>query len=223
MDLVEALRTTGSARDFTDQPVDDATVAAILDDARFAPSGGNRQPWRVAVVKDSAIRRSLADLMTVVWHEYLGEGADTSRAAFAFGRSTGATPIVEPNPLLDDVEHVPVMLAIAADLNKIALMDANTSRPPLTAGGSIYPFCWSILLAAPRTRARRSHDHVLVASGRCRGTSARVTEGPRLGCHRFPRLSDAPQHETAPRRGIGVRDDRSIRRTTARGPLLGTN
>ncbi|HEX3087457.1 MAG TPA: nitroreductase family protein [Ilumatobacteraceae bacterium] len=148
MDLVEALRTTGSARDFTDQPVDDATVAAILDDARFAPSGGNRQPWRVAVVKDSAIRRSLADLMTLVWHEYLGESADTSRAAFAFGRSTGATPIVEPNPLLDDVEHVPVMLAIAADLNKIALMDANTSRPPLTAGGSIYPFCWSILLAA---------------------------------------------------------------------------
>ena len=43
MDLTEALRTTGSAREFTDQVVDDATVNAILDDARFAPSGGNRQ------------------------------------------------------------------------------------------------------------------------------------------------------------------------------------
>ena len=33
---------------------------SILDDARFAPSGGNRQPWRVAVVKDPAIRRGSA-------------------------------------------------------------------------------------------------------------------------------------------------------------------
>src|SRR5471032_1096853 len=108
MDLIEALRTTGSARDFTDQSVDDATIAAVLDDARFAPSGGNRQPWRVVVVKDLAIRRQLADLMTVVWHEYLGEGANQATAAFAFGRTTGAAPVVEPNPLLDNIERVPV-------------------------------------------------------------------------------------------------------------------
>jgi nitroreductase len=57
MDLTEALRSTGSSREFTDQLVDDATIAAILDDARFAPSGGNRQPWRVAVVHDGSIRR----------------------------------------------------------------------------------------------------------------------------------------------------------------------
>jgi nitroreductase len=151
VDLTEALRTTGSARTFTDERVDDGVVAEILDDARFAPSGGNRQPWRVAVVKDPVIRRHLADLMSTVWHEYLGEGTDATRAPFALGLSTGAPPVIEPNPLLDDVEQVPVVLAIAADLNRIALMDANSARPPLTAGASIYPFCWSILLAA-RTR-----------------------------------------------------------------------
>jgi nitroreductase len=148
VDLTEALRTTGTARDFTDQPVDDAMVTAILDDARFAPSGGNRQPWRVAVLKDPTVRRHLADLMTAVWHEYLGESADAARAPFAFGRSTGAVPVVEPNPLLDDIEHVPVVLAVAADLNRIALMDANGNRPPITGGASIYPFCWNVLLAA---------------------------------------------------------------------------
>lgn len=148
MDLLQALRTTGSTRDFTDQPVDDATVAAILDDARFAPSGGNRQPWRVVVVKDAAVRRTLADLMTTVWHEYLGESQDDSRTPFALGRSTGATPVAAPNPLLDNVEQVPVMLAVAADLDKIALMDGQADRPPITGGASIYPFCWSVLLAA---------------------------------------------------------------------------
>lgn len=148
MDLTEALRGTGSSRDFTDQPIDDATVAAILDDARFAPSGGNRQPWRVAVVKDAVVRRRLAVLMTAVWHEYLGEGAGDSRTPFAFGRSTGAAPIAAPNPLLDDIEQVPVVLAVAADLGRIALMDNDVGRPPITGGASIYPFCWSILLAA---------------------------------------------------------------------------
>jgi nitroreductase len=148
MDLSEALRGTGSARHFTDEPVSDTTVAAMLDDARFAPSGGNRQPWRVAVVKDPSIRRQIADLMTSVWREYLGEGSDPSRTPFAFGKSFGAAPIVEPNWLLDEIEKVPVVLSVAADLNKIALMDGDVGRPPITGGASIYPFCWSILLAA---------------------------------------------------------------------------
>lgn len=152
MDLSEALRGTGSARRFTEEPVSDDVVTAILDDARFAPSGGNRQPWRVAVVKDPSIRRHIADLMTAVWHEYLGEGSDPSRTPFAFGKSFGATPIVEPNWLLDEIEKVPVVLSIAADLNKIALMDGDAGRPPITGGASIYPFCWSVLLAA---RARQ--------------------------------------------------------------------
>jgi nitroreductase len=148
MDLIEALRATPSSREFTDEPIDDATIASLLDDARFAPSGGNRQPWRVAVVKDLALRRRLADLMTTVWHEYLGESRDPSRAPFALGRTFGATPVGEPNALLDDIERVPVVLSVAADLNKIALMDAEAGRPPITGGASIYPFCWSILLAA---------------------------------------------------------------------------
>jgi nitroreductase len=148
VDLSEALRTTGSTRDFTDQPVDDALVAAVLGDARFAPSGGNRQPWRVVIVKDSAIRRKLADLMTKVWQEYLGESTDPSHAPFAFGLSSGAGRVEAPNPLLDDIERVPAVVVVAADLNRIALMDSNTDRPPVTGGASIYPFCWSMLLAA---------------------------------------------------------------------------
>ncbi len=148
MDLIQAIRTTGSSRDFTDQPVDDATIASILDDARFSPSGGNRQPWRVAVVHDPSIRRQLADMMSAVWYEYLGESHDAPRAPFAFGRSTGARPVVAPNELLDGIETVPAVLVVAADLDKIALMDGEVGRPPVTGGASVYPFCWSVLLAA---------------------------------------------------------------------------
>ena len=71
MELREAIRTNGTVRTFTDDAVSRATVLSILDDARFAPSGGNRQPWRVAIVEDTNTRRSLAELMQPVWDEYL--------------------------------------------------------------------------------------------------------------------------------------------------------
>jgi len=48
MEVREAMRSTASLRDFTEESVGDDVLTAILGDARFAPSGGNRQPWRVA-------------------------------------------------------------------------------------------------------------------------------------------------------------------------------
>jgi nitroreductase len=55
MELTDALRTTGAVRDFTDQAVDDAVLARVLDTARFAPSGSNAQAWRL-VITTIAIR-----------------------------------------------------------------------------------------------------------------------------------------------------------------------
>jgi nitroreductase len=66
MDIRTAIRTNGAVRSFTDEVVADATIFDILDDARFAPSGGNRQGWRVAIVKDASLRAELAALMTGV-------------------------------------------------------------------------------------------------------------------------------------------------------------
>src|SRR5437764_1498193 len=63
MELDDVLRTTFSARDFTSDPLPDATLYRILDRARFAPSGGNRQGWRVVVVRDRATREALAAVM----------------------------------------------------------------------------------------------------------------------------------------------------------------
>jgi nitroreductase len=148
MDLSFALRSNGAVRGFTNDPIGDDVVARVLDDARFAPSGGNKQPWRVAVVQDLFIRKALGEMMRPVWQEYMGANAAGQRP-FAFGRSIDAPPVDVPNMLIDEIETVPVVLAIAADLRDIAIMDGNAEhRPPIVGGASIYPFCWSILLAA---------------------------------------------------------------------------
>ena len=147
MDLRTALRTTGAVRTFTSAVVTDATLHEILDDARFAPSGGNRQPWKVAVVRDAAMRHEMARLMRPIWEEYLGANA-TGVTAFAFGRSIEAAPIAAPNALLDGIADVPVVLAVAGDLHRISVMDGGLERPAVTGGASLYPLCWSIVLAA---------------------------------------------------------------------------
>lgn len=150
--LISALRTTGAVRGFTSQPVEPNDLRLVLDDARFAPSGGNRQPWRVAVVNDRQIRIKLGEAMRPVWDEYVSISS-TGRTPFSVvapSPSSLTTPTASnaPNNLLDQIEDVPVVLAVAADLSRIAMMDKDLDRPAMTGGASVYPFCWSILLSA---------------------------------------------------------------------------
>ncbi len=149
MELLDALRTNPAVREFTDEAVPDEVLAELLDVARFAPSGGNRQPWRVAVVRDRGLRRRLADLCGPVQAEYLAIGM-TGVTPFA---AVGEQPEVDPpdhvpNPVLDGIEDVPIVLVVAADLALIAMMDKDLDRPALTGGASVYPFVHSLLLAA---------------------------------------------------------------------------
>ncbi|MBY0563777.1 MAG: nitroreductase [Hyphomonadaceae bacterium] len=54
MNVDEALSARISVRAFTTAPVSEALVRAILEVARYAPSGGNLQPWRVIAVAGDA-------------------------------------------------------------------------------------------------------------------------------------------------------------------------
>ena len=73
MELYDVMRTTFSAREFTNDPLPDATLARILDHARFAPSGGNRQGWRVVVVREQATREALAALTVPAAKRYAAQ------------------------------------------------------------------------------------------------------------------------------------------------------
>jgi nitroreductase len=148
MNLDDALRSTGAVRRFTHDPVPDATVHAILDTARFAPSGGNRQPWRVVVARQPSVRSGLARLMQPIWDEYMAAKAAGQRPFNAIDYHPPVDIDHAPNELLDRIDDIPVVLVVAADLRELAVMDGALGRVPIVGGASIYPFCWSILLAA---------------------------------------------------------------------------
>src|SRR5580700_8726688 len=132
MDLQFALRTTGAVREFTEQPVDDDTVARILETARFAPSGGNRQGWHVVVVRDSDQRRAMRDLYLTGWYEYL---AMATAGLVPFAPITDKYAEREALTHVDDIAHrgggdfaehldeVPVLLVVLADLRTLAATD----------------------------------------------------------------------------------------------------
>jgi nitroreductase len=160
VDLAEALRTTGAVREFTDEPVDDATVHRLLETARFAPNGGNRQAWRVVVVKDPATRRAMRDAYLPGWYQYLAQVAAgltpwavvTDRAleasSVAGAAAIEATAADGPGGFAEHFDEVPVMLVLLADLTRLATVDRDIDHYTLVGGASIYPFAWSILLAA---------------------------------------------------------------------------
>ncbi len=160
MELIEALRTTGAVRDFLDTPVPDATVHRLLDTARFAPNGGNRQAWRVIVVKDPAIRRVLRDLYLPSWYQYLAQAAAgltpwavvTDHAleheAILGVPARETDPDDAPPGFAEHLDRVPVMLVLLADLAKLSTVDRDCGHYTMVGGASIYPFAWSLLLAA---------------------------------------------------------------------------
>ena len=61
MHVDEAVKTRISIRSFLDKPVSEAAVREILEVARWSPSGGNLQPWKVRVVAGAA-RQAVTDL-----------------------------------------------------------------------------------------------------------------------------------------------------------------
>lgn len=157
MELIDAMRTTGSIRQFTSQPVSDHLLFSVLDDARFAPSGGNRQAWRVIVVRDPAQRRRVRDLYLDAWHDYVSHvlaglipfsplASDSDRASAAAQRSA-AEALSPPDGFPETIDEVPVMLVVCADLEVLAALDRDLDRYQLVGGASIYPFIWNILLA----------------------------------------------------------------------------
>jgi nitroreductase len=150
------MRTTPSTREFTDDPLPDDVLYQILDDARFAPNGGNRQGWRVIVVRDRESKRRIAELYDLAMREYMAFNRVGLVPFAALDAHKNAEPPVDLEeargiPLPMNASYfatVPVLLVILLDLASVSAVDSGLDRLSLATGGSVYPFAHNILLAA---------------------------------------------------------------------------
>jgi len=72
----DAILSRHSCRSFTAQPVAAASVRQLLETARFAPSGGNLQPWIVHVLSGASMARFRAQLTPQFLANPLGGSAE---------------------------------------------------------------------------------------------------------------------------------------------------
>lgn len=150
MDTYDVMRTTGAVRQFTGEPLSDATLTRILDNARFAPSGGNRQGTHIIVVRDDATKAALADLSVTGARRYIAQkrnGESPWNPLHPMGVSDedlAAVQVPRATHLLD----AEVLLVVCVDLGVVAAFDQDLDRIGVVAGASVYPLVWNILLAA---------------------------------------------------------------------------
>jgi nitroreductase len=149
-ELYEVMRGTPSTRRFTDEAVPREVLERVLENARFAPSGGNRQGWRVVVVSDRETRRRIRELYEPHWQTYteqMGVRALLDAPEPPAGVTPGRLRMLQG---ADDFAHtfdaVPVHLVICVEMGSLARVDSVLERPSIVGGASIYPFVQNILL-----------------------------------------------------------------------------
>ena len=65
MELLEAIKTRRSVREFTGQRIPDEHIEMILDAARYAPSPENLQMWRYVVIREDQEMKDLISEVSV--------------------------------------------------------------------------------------------------------------------------------------------------------------
>ena len=152
MEIYEAMRTTFAAREFTADPLPDTTLFKILDNARFAPSGGNRQGWAVLVVRDGKTREALAALTAPAAKRYAAQAKAGENPWNTIDPLSVDAPTIERTPvptrLIEPVFRAAVVLVVCVDLKVVASTDQDLERVGVISGASVYPLAWNILLAA---------------------------------------------------------------------------
>jgi nitroreductase len=147
MDLFEAMRCAPTSRYFTEEPVAPAAIERVLDNARFAPSGGNRQGWRVVVVRDAQRRAALAELYLPHWRAYLAQMGASPLAGEPGRDAARARMVRAANDYAEGLAGVPVHLVIGVRLGDLAVTDSGLQRQSIVGGASVYPFVQNLLLA----------------------------------------------------------------------------
>lgn len=148
MELSEAMRCAPTSRRFKVDAVPRELLVGALEDARFAPSGGNRQGWRVVVVEEAERKRALRDLYLPRWRAYMEQTGGAQMLADPDRFDAARVRMVRrANEYAEGLDQVPTHLVVGVQLADLAVTDAKLPRQSIVGGASIYPFVQNLLLA----------------------------------------------------------------------------
>ncbi|MGD9795778.1 MAG: nitroreductase family protein [Acidimicrobiia bacterium] len=140
--LIEGISTTRAIRRYRDEPIPDEVLRAIMFAATRAPSGSNRQTFRMLVLTDGPKAKQAKELIA----RAARAGWGTKRETDSYDTGSGA---VDNSPkarmartmqeYVDNIDKVPVLVLPCL----IRYREANSFE-----GASVYPAMQNMLLAA---------------------------------------------------------------------------
>ena len=141
MDVIEAMKTTGTCRYFRPDPVPDEVLLTAFEAARFAPQGGNRQPVRFIVVRDREKKRQMKEWHLQPWRAY------RERVQQGGLRIEGAERLLQDGDhYAEHLDEVPVWVLVCGIMQDIRPTDTALPRFGVVGGASIYPQVQNLLL-----------------------------------------------------------------------------
>ncbi len=143
MTLQEVIETTGTCRFYRPDPIPMDVLARVLDAARFAPSGGNRQPVRLIAVRDVEKKRALKEWYLPIWTSYVARIKEAAPHDPARARL-----LANADHFAQHLDEVPVLLVVCARLADVLPTDQGLGRLSIVGGASVYPAVQNVLLKA---------------------------------------------------------------------------
>ena len=128
-------------------PIPTDVFYRILEAATWAPSGGNRQAWRIIAVQDTATKERLGELYRQVTLPYTKAYLEQLAGAPEEERSKAERQIRASDYLAHHFGETPVLLVVCFNPEGLAVTDAKLDRVSVVGGGSIYPAVQNLLLA----------------------------------------------------------------------------
>ena len=141
MEFLDVLHTTPTCRYYRPDPVPDDVLRRVLDGARWAPTGGNRQGVRFLVVRDAARRRRLKELYLPLWEQYAERSRDVSDVP-------RPRVLANADHMARHLDEIPALIVVCARLADLLATDRHLDRLTIVGGASVYPAVQNVLLAA---------------------------------------------------------------------------
>lgn len=145
--LYEAMRTTKAVRRLRPDAIADDVLRRVLQAATYGPSGGNRQAWRIIVVREPAIKAVLGNLYEPLWRDYAAAGRTGYASLSAAAQQRADRNLAAGDYLASHFAEAPAILVVCFDPRGLAITDAALGRPSVVGGASIYPAVQNLLLA----------------------------------------------------------------------------
>ena len=154
MDLIEVMRSQPANRFYKPDPVPAEVFYRAVDNARFGPQGGNRQPVRFLFVTDPAKKSQLAEWYWQPWSTYYEQASAAGEGIAAESGDVKATKAImsrvsieAANEFARNLADVPAIIVVCADLAETHPTDTDLGRLSIVGGASVYPVVQNLCLA----------------------------------------------------------------------------